>query len=825
MSTHSMEQSFRHGGEAGALMDRFDWSTSSVGVPDAWPQQLQTLVSIVLGSIQPMFVVWGPDGALIYNDAYSEILAAKHPAAMGRPFLEVWSEIKSDLIPIVQRAYAGQPVHMADIELHMLRRGYLEEAHFAFSYTPIRDTEGLVAGFFCACTETTAQVLSDRKEAELIARQRRLFQQAPGFITILREPDHVFEFVNDAYVKLFGDRSYIGKTVREAFPDLIGQDFFDWLDRVYATGERYIASGVSARFRLHPDHPETERTLDFIYEPVLDEAGRVTGIFCEGHDVTEIRTAQLALEENDRRLRELNVTLESRVAEALAERRVLAEVFDTTDAFIQVADLDYRWLAINQASAAEFERIFGVRPSAGMSMLEILADRPDEQAAVKAVWARALAGEGFTLIDEFGDHERDRRYYEMKFNVLRDAEGQTIGAYQFVYDVTERLTRESELLHAREALRQSQKMDAMGQLTGGVAHDFNNLLTPIIGSLDMIQRRGLGDARAHRMIDGALQSAERAKTLVQRLLAFARRQPLQPQPVDVSTLVRGIEELLATTLGPRVRTVLDVPADLPPAVADHNQLEMALLNLAVNARDAMPDGGTLTIALSGDAVPSGNPDGLKPGTYLRLCVTDTGTGMDEETLMQATEPFFSTKGVGRGTGLGLSMVHGLAAQLGGALRIQSTVGTGTTIKVWLPVSAGEAGVPKDSLPPSTARGSGLVLLVDDEALVRATTADMLTDLNYQVIEAASAHEALRLLEQQPGIDAIVSDHLMPVMTGTELAHEARQRRPDLAVLLISGYADAEGVDPNLARLTKPFRQSELAAKLSELVRKPEGAPT
>lgn len=798
-------------------MRAFDWAASPLGLPSRWPQPLKTLIGVILGSNQPMFVVWGSEGTLLYNDPYSEILAAKHPAALGEPFLKVWTEIESDLIPIVEQAYRGEPVHMGDIELHMERKGFKEETHFAFSYTPVRLDSGVIAGFFCACTETTAQVLAERKAAAATARQRRLFQQAPGFITILGQPSHIFEFVNDAYVRLFGDRQYIGRTARDVFPELEGQGFFELLDQVYSSGERYSAYHLPVRLRLSPEEPEMERHLDFIYEPVVDEAGQVTGIFCEGYDVTESQTAQAALRENEARLRELNATLEQRVAEALAERRVLAEVVETTDTFIQVADLDYRWLAINRASADEFERIFGVRPKAGDSMLDLLMDQPEHQTQVKQVWARALAGEAFTHVDEYGDADRTRRYYEMKFNVLRDGNGQQVGAYQFVHDVTDRLLREAELAQAQEALRQSQKMDAMGQLTGGVAHDFNNLLTPIIGSLDMLYRKGVGDARTRRMIDGGLQSAERAKTLVQRLLAFARRQPLQPQAVDVGALVHGMEDLLASTVGPRIEINLDVPPDLPAAVADANQLEMALLNLTVNARDAMPDGGTLTVALAAENLEHEHGDGLRPGNYLRLCVHDTGIGMDEATRAHATEPFFSTKGIGRGTGLGLSMVHGLAAQLGGALTIESEPGEGTTIKIWLPVAEASLRNPAQATDPEAGPGSGTVLLVDDEALVRASTAEMLTELGYRVIDVESAREALRRLEEEVSVDILVTDHLMPGMTGTALIAAVRNRRPGLPALLISGYADAEGIGPELERLTKPFRQAELSTAITKLL--------
>jgi signal transduction histidine kinase/CheY-like chemotaxis protein len=805
------------GGHTGALLRAFDWSSTPLGQPLGWPQPLKTVTSIILGSNQPMFVVWGPQASLIYNDAYAEILNRKHPSALGQPFLEVWHEIKGELSPIVTKAYDGEPLHMVDIELHLDRKGFKEEAHFAFSYTPVRDESGAIGGFFCACTETTSQVLADRKAAADTARQRRLFQQAPGFITILSQSSHIFEFVNDSYVKLFGNRDYIGRTVREVFPDLEGQGFFEWLDDAYRTGKRHSAYHVNARLRTVPEGPEVERFLDFIYEPVVDEDGRITGIFCEGYDVTESHEAQAALRKNEAQLRDLNATLEQRVAVALAERRTLAEIVEATDVLIQVIDPNYRWIAINRASADEFEAVHGVRPKAGDSLLSLLED-PDERARQRSFWARALAGEAFTHVDEYKRSDRESRCYERKFNVLRDAQGERIGAYQFVYDVTDRLRREAELAQAQEALRQSQKMDAMGQLTGGVAHDFNNLLMPIIGSLDMLQRKGAGDVRLQRMIDGALQSAERAKTLVQRLLAFARRQPLQAHALDVGSLVHGMYDLLASTVGPRVEISLHVPSNLPSAVADANQLEMALLNLAVNARDAMPEGGTLTIALAAETVEQKNEIAVPAGPYLRLSVRDTGVGMDKATRDHATEPFFSTKGVGRGTGLGLSMVHGLAAQLGGALTIESEPGKGTTIQIWLPLGKTAALVPTPAFDSDVMPGSGTILLVDDEPIVRASTAEMLRDLGYRVIEVDSAHEALRCLEEGVCANLLITDHLMPGMTGTALAALVGEKQPHLPVLLISGYADAEGVAPGLARLTKPFRQAELGAAVTNLLR-------
>jgi PAS domain S-box-containing protein len=432
---------------------------------------------------------------------------------------------------------------------------------------------------------------------------------------------------------------------------------------------------------------------------------------------------------------------------------------------------------------------------------------------------------------------REGRFIPVAFaaSAVRDEDGAPVGTIVEVQDISERKAAEAglrdltdtlerrvrertaELVQAQEALRQSQKLESMGQLTGGVAHDFNNLLTPIVGSLDMLQRKGLGGAREQRLIEGALQSAERAKTLVQRLLAFARRQPLQPKPVDLGALVSGMADLVASTIGPQIKVVVDIADDLPAAVADPNQIEMAILNLSVNARDAMEGGGTLRISAKSERAEAGNPSQLEPGPYVCLSVADTGFGMDEATLARAVEPFFSTKGVGRGTGLGLSMVHGLAAQLGGALTITSRQGFGTNVEIWLPASgasADQGAVAEEG--PTGVSTVGTALLVDDEVLIRMSTADMLSDLGYKVVEAGSGEEALRLVDGGLVPDLLVTDHLMPGIIGTELVRELRARRPDTPVLVVSGYSDFDGIAAELPRLVKPFRQADLTAKLREL---------
>lgn len=376
--------------------------------------------------------------------------------------------------------------------------------------------------------------------------------------------------------------------------------------------------------------------------------------------------------------------------------------------------------------------------------------------------------------------------------------------------------------HAEAQLRQAQRLEALGQLTGGVAHDFNNLLAAVLGNLELLCKRLPADPGIERLIGGAMQGAQRGAALTQRLLAFARRQDLQPQSVDLAGLVEGMRDLLERSVGPRVNVRIEAPAALPPAMVDPNQLELALLNLAVNARDAMPSGGTLTIVL--DEMRASGAGGFAPGAYLRLGVRDTGTGMDAETLARAVEPFFSTKGIGKGTGLGLSMVHGLAAQSGGEFRLSSTPDRGTTAELWLPVAATpetaaepvEAQVP--DTPPSPDAAPATILLVDDDALIAMSTADMLTDLGHTVIEANSGAQALDVLRDGQAVDLLMTDYAMPGMTGLELARAAREVRPGLLMLLATGYGDLpEGGSADLPRLTKPYMQHQLAEQVAKLL--------
>ena len=477
-----------------------------------------------------------------------------------------------------------------------------------------------------------------------------------------------------------------------------------------------------------------------------------------------------------------------------------------------------------------------------------VAIHPDDVGPSMAAWAHSCeTGAPYDVETRVRMKDDSWRWMHSRARPRRDQAGNIIKWYGTTEDIHARkaieedlrqsradLQRANETLEARveqrtreheEALaklHEAQKLETLGQLTGGVAHDFNNLLTPVIGNLDLLRRRLPEGDRNHRLIDGALQAASRAGTLVQRLLAFARRQDLQPRAVEIGALLDGMTDLMQRSIGPTVKFQVDIEPGLPPARVDPNQLELAILNLAINARDAMPAGGTLWIEARSERV--GEGAGLQPGDYVSVTVRDTGSGMSPETLARAIEPFFSTKGVGQGTGLGLSMVHGLAAQLGGKLDIKSELDKGTSASIWLPVSSEMPNTGTgDETAVTVARQAATIMLVDDEDLVRTGTAEMLSDLGYEVVQAGSGAEALRLLRSGVEVDLMITDFLMPGMNGVALIEHASALAAGLKVMLVTGYSTiAEGPGTHYPRLAKPYRQAELSRRVAELLNPSHG---
>jgi PAS domain S-box-containing protein len=397
---------------------------------------------------------------------------------------------------------------------------------------------------------------------------------------------------------------------------------------------------------------------------------------------------------------------------------------------------------------------------------------------------------------------------------IRDDHGAIIGYAKVTRDITQRKKAQDELERVRESSLQAQKMEAIGQLTGGVAHDFNNLLTAVLGSLELLRKR-LSDPKSIALIENAIKGAQRGATLTKRMLAFARNYELKREAILVPELVHGMREMLQRSIGPSFHIETRFPLALSPVAADAHQLELAILNLTLNARDAMPNGGDITLSAREENISVGNSAPARPGRYVCLSVIDTGEGMDENTMRRAIEPFFTTKEVGKGTGLGLSMVHGFAEQSGGRFSLHSQKGLGTTAELQLPVAHAEALeiVPETAPAPTKTFRPLTVLAVDDDALISMNVVAMLEDLGHTVFEAHSGNEALGILRREDSIDLVITDQAMPKMTGTELAEIIKREWPDIPVLLATGYVDRVAGDTDLPRLAKPYLQDDLAAAI------------
>jgi PAS domain S-box-containing protein len=533
-----------------------------------------------------------------------------------------------------------------------------------------------------------------------------------------------------------------------------------------------------------------------IIDPIRDKAGGLIGFANITRDLTEQRKAEAALRESQEQFRLL--------------------VQGVTDYAIFMLTREGRVSSWNLGA----QRIKGYAPD------EIIGQHFSRFYTGEDRRAR-LPEEALEVAARVGRVEREGQrvrkdgtqfFAHVIIDAIYNPDGSLLGFAKITRDITERRNTARALEQAREALVQSQKMEAIGHLTGGIAHDFNNLLMAVQGSLELLQRRLPGnDPKIARLIDNAVQGTRRGTALTQRMLAFARRQELKLAALDVSDVVQQMTNLLQSSLGPSVRLETSFPPDLPKAVADANQLELALLNLAINGRDAMPKGGTITI----DAAKQADVPGLKAGDYLCVRVADTGTGMDEETLERAMEPFFTTKGIGKGTGLGLPMVHGMAQQSGGKLLLKSRPGTGTAAELYLPVAPDKAVLRTQSAPvhaPSPINKKLSILTVDDDPLVALNTSALLEELGHTVYCAPSGLHALDILRREKKIDLMITDQLMPGMTGSELASRIRAENSRIPIILATGYAElAPGEGEGLPRLAKPFSQRELAEAIARAV--------
>ncbi|WP_296232104.1 hybrid sensor histidine kinase/response regulator [Pseudomonas sp. UBA4617] len=623
--------------------------------------------------------------------------------------------------------------------------------------------------------------------------------------------DYVHVLANAAYAKHAGIADVVGQKLREMVPD----EADDWVARYGAV----LRTGEPLHFEQ--ELVATGRVLSittFRIEPA--EKRQVAVLF---KDVTERRRAEQALQR-------LNQELEQRVSTALAERRLFAELVDHSMVNVHVIGKDMRWLAVNRQARHDFRLLYGQTPEVGDYMPGLINHDYTEQTPILPLWQRALAGEQFVATGAFGQAP-GQRHYELRFNALRDHDGEIKGAYLFAYDISQRVQEQERLAKAEEALRQAQKMEAVGQLSGGIAHDFNNLLGGILGAQELM-RQHLRQSRFDSL-EGLLElssgSAQRASSLVHRLLAFSRQQTLQPCATQVATLVAGMEELLCRTIGPSINLTSRFPCQLWPTFIDPPQLESALLNLCINARDAMPGGGAIEI--HGDNLMLDEEQArameLPAGEYVRLSVTDNGNGMTPEVAERAVDPFFTTKPMGQGTGLGLSMTYGFVRQSGGQLRLLSTLGEGTRIELLLPrhheQPEAPAAVAKGTLPEQRSPDAQRILLIEDQVALRLVVCEVLEELGYRVDAFENGPSALAHLQDGERPDLLLSDIGLPGgLNGRQVAERCRERYPDLKVLFITGYDESAALtDGQLLHgtlvLTKPFELQVLAERVRMLL--------
>ncbi|WP_267428133.1 PAS domain-containing sensor histidine kinase [Methylobacterium sp. GC_Met_2] len=649
-----------------------------------------------------------------------------------------------------------------------------------------------------------------------------LVLNSPESMILAWGPDLHF-FFNDTYVPLLGPR----------LPWAMGARFDEvWAD-AWDQAKPIIDAALAGRperfvdlpWQLDTDRGARETWWSFSYSRVLDAAGDVAGLFILTSETTGRVLADAALTESRAQLEaaltelgRLNATLAQQVADRTADRNALWTL--STDMMLRTA-FDGTMLAVNPA----WTEVLGWQADelVGLNLMSLV--HPDDLDRTVAGGQQLASGERLARFDNRYRH-RDGSYRWISWSA-RPGEGMINAVGR---DFTAERARTEALAAAEEALRQAQKMEAVGQLTGGLAHDFNNLLAGISGSLELIQTR-LAQGRmmdVDRYINAAQGAARRAAALTHRLLAFSRRQTLDPKPTDVNRLVAGLEELIRRTVGPAIAVEVIGAPGLWPALVDPPQLENALLNLCINARDAMPEGGRITIETANawlDADAARHHD-MPPGPYLSLCVADTGTGMPPAIIARVFEPFFTTKPLGQGTGLGLSMIYGFAQQSGGQVRIESEVGRGTNVCLHLPRHGGA--VPEEDpraapgAPPRAAPGE-TVLVVDDEPTVRMLVTEVLEDLGYTAIEAADGVAGLKVLRSDVRIDLLVTDVGLPGgMNGRQMAEAGRETRPGLKVLFITGYADATvlghgQLSPGMQVITKPFVVEVLGARIREMI--------
>jgi PAS domain S-box-containing protein len=925
------------GGHLGKLIDEFDWSATSLGPIGRWPAAMRTTVDLVLRSPAPIATLWGREGVMIYNDGYAAIAASRHPAMLGTPVCEAWPEAAAFNARVLETVLAGGTLSCREQAMTLERCGKPAQCWFDLDYSPVPGEDDAVLGVMAVVAESTAKVKAEAGLDAEHSRLRAIFQQAPGFVAQLTGPDHIFALVNAAYSTLIGARPVIGQPVRTALPETVPQGLVEQLDRVYRSGEPYTA--VAAPLWLSQGGNERRLYyIDFVCQPLRGEDGGITGVFFQGHDVTERVLAEQAKRESDARFLSFARAIPHHVWSATADGKTdwfndhvyaysglgFAEMGGTGWTGIvhpdDLAQVSTRW-AIAVASGSTYEAEMRLRAFDGSyrwhlsravplhgadgevsawvgtntdiedrkqdeQRLELLNASLEQQVTLRTaerdrMWrlskdvmlVAGFDGRVEAVSPAFGSllgwsdsdivgrnflelvHPDDQAATELQMGAL--GEGHYVYKFEnrfrrkdgnwcllswsaapdaaFIHaigrDITADREQAEQMRRTELALQQSQKMETIGKLTGGVAHDFNNLLQIISGNLQLLEVH-CESGEAERWIGNARSAVEKGAKLASYLLAFGRRQPLEPRVVKVSRVVMGMEDMLRRSLGEEIEIELVMSGGLWNTAVDVAQVENAVLNLAINARDAMNGAGRLTIEANNavlDDLYCRNHAEVAPGQYVMVGVTDTGAGMAPEVLRQAFEPFFSTKDEGKGTGLGLSMVYGFVKQSGGHVKIYSEPGQGTTVKIYLPRTlAAEDAMAPVAEPQPAVGGTETILVAEDDEAVRTTVVEMLTDLGYRVLKAADAASALAVVESGVPIDVLFTDVVMPGrLRSPELARMARERLPRLAVLFTSGYTENAIVhggrlDPGVELLGKPYTRESLARRIRQVLANQRG---
>ncbi len=914
----------------------FDWSSTPLGALENWPAALRTTYGIMSTSSFAMCATWGPERTFIYNDAYIPFLGERHPAAQGMDIADVWPEVWSTIGPLVDKVLSGVPIHHQNMHLVMTRNGYPEDTYWTFSYSPLEDASGTIAGFLNVAIETT-QVVTIQQPAIANAERVQLALAAGAIIGtwFWDLPTNRFT-VDEAFARNFGLDPSLGRdglslqqVVETVHPDDI-ESLLDAISEAISRGGPYA-------------HQYRVRRADGRYY-WLEANGRVelaadgSGLSFPGVliDVEERRAIEGERDRAIARVMALNDELEQKVIaqtfergrtwqitpdllgvlnddgffeasnpawqatlgwteEELSNTHFLAFVHpedqaDTQRVWRQIKeagepalglenrfcskDGEWRWLSWvavpsggktycsardvtrEKLNRAELKKRTAERDRLWESTNDLMgsAGLDGYFKTINPAWSQLLGWESEQLLRApFMDVVVEEDRADVSALMQRLGNGEKVSGFtsrlrcktgearSFLW--TAAPDAQGSIIHfvgrdvtaqhmAEESLRQSQKMEAIGQLTGGIAHDFNNLLAGISGSLELMHLR-IEQGRFHELtkyMGSAETATRRAAALTHRLLAFSRRQTLLPKPTDANLLIAGMLEMIQRTVGPAISLESELLPDLWTALVDASQLENTLLNLCINARDAMPNGGVIRTTTQNLWIDArrGATLNLPEGHYLSLAVQDNGVGMSQQVVARAVEPFFTTKPMGEGTGLGLSMAYGFAKQSGGQMRITSTVGEGTVVTLYLPRHDGKAEV--ETTPSSiaglelTPGGSGkTALVVDDEPAIRMLVSEVLEELGLQVIEAGDSAEGLSILQSETQVDLLISDVGLPGgMNGRQMADAALTRRPQMPVLLITGYAEnsllTDGqLRPGMTVLTKPFTLDALASRIRELM--------